>query len=170
MKRAMIAGAVVALAAAGMLRAAPPPSPAASTMVDPAQARSDFIEHCAGCHGVNGRSAPAKLPELYNRVGWFMCTPDSRAYLIRLPNVAHSRIKDDAELADMLNYMIFVVGGDSAPAGTTPITAAEVTRERAHALVSGSLTAERARHVDQAIRTCHAPASLRLQYVGEKKG
>lgn len=172
MKRALMAGGL-ALAVAGGLHAAPPaagPTHAdpAGTMVDPEQAGSDFVEHCAGCHGVKGRSAPAKLPELYHRVGWFMCTPDSRAYLIRLPNVAHSRIRDNAELADMLNYMIFVVGGDSAPPGTRPFTAEEVARERAHALVSGSLTAERARHVEQAIHTCHAPASLRLHYVGEK--
>ncbi|WCT78003.1 cytochrome C [Novosphingobium humi] len=137
---------------------------------DPELARSDFIEHCGGCHGPDGRSAPAALPELRGRVGWLMCTPASRAYLIRLPNIAHSRISDNAELADMLNYMVFVVGGDSAPVGTRPFTAEEVTRERAHPLVSGSLTAERARHVGEAIRQCHAPVSLRLNYPGEKKG
>lgn len=137
---------------------------------DPDLARSDFIEHCGGCHGPDGRSAPAALPELKGRVGWLMCTPASRAYLVRLPNIAHSRITDNAELADMLNYMIFVVGGSSAPLGTRPFTAEEVTRERAHPLISGSLTAERARHVSEAIRQCHAPVSLRLNYPGEKKG
>lgn len=139
-------------------------------MSDSELARSDFIEHCGGCHGPDGRSAPAALPELRGRVGWLMCTPASRAYLLRLPNIAHSRISDNAELADMLNYMVFVVGGDSAPVGTRPFTAEEVTRERAHPLVSGSLTAERARHVGDAIRQCHAPVSLRLNYPGEKKG
>lgn len=161
-------GALLALPlAAASVSAAPDPVMAIS---DPELARSDFIEHCGGCHGPDGRSAPAALPELRGRVGWLMCTPDSRAYLIRLPNIAHSRIKDNAELADMLNYMIFVVGEGSAPVGTKPFTAEEVTRERAHALVSGSLTAERARHVGQAIRQCHAPVSLRLNYVGEKRG
>jgi len=173
MKSVILTGAVV-LAAAGMLHAATPPlkpaSAPANIMVDPELASSDFIEHCAGCHGVGGHSAPANLPELYNRVGWLMCTPESRAYLIHLPNVAHSRIKDNAELADMLNYMVFVVGGASAPAGTKPFTAEEVARERAHPLISGSLTAARAKYVDQAIRKCNAPLSLRLQYVGQKKG
>jgi len=169
MKRLIGAGSVV-LAAAGMVHAAAPLRDPASTMADPAQASSDFIEHCAGCHGVGGHSAPAKLPELHGRVGWMMCTPESRAYLIHLPNVAHSRIKDNAELADLLNYMVFVVGGSSAPAGTQPITAEEVERERAHPLVSGSLTAARAKYVEQAIRKCGAPVSLRLNYVGEKKG
>ena len=145
------------------------PDPARG-MGDPELARSDFIEHCGGCHGPDGRSAPAALPELRGRVGWLMCTPASRAYLIRLPNIAHSRITDNAELADMLNYMIFEVGKGSVPAGTRPFTAEEVARERGHPLVSGSLTAERARHVGEAIRQCHAPVSLRLNYPGEKKG
>jgi methylamine dehydrogenase light chain len=35
---------------------------------DPELARSDFVEHCGGCHGPDGRSAPAALPEL--RAGW----------------------------------------------------------------------------------------------------
>jgi len=154
------------LAAGGALAGAVDP---AKVMVDPEQARSDFIEHCAGCHGVYGNSAPAKLPELEGRVGWLMCTPESRAYLLRLPNVAHSRITDNAELADMLNYMVFIVGGTSAPAGTKPITAQEVASERAHPLISGSLSAERTRHVEAAIKRCGAPKSLLLNYVGEKR-
>lgn len=141
----------------------------ASTMSDPVQARSDFVEHCAGCHGVQGSSAPAKLPELQGRVGWFMCTPASRAYLIRLPNVAHARIEDNQQLADMMNFVVFVLGKDSAPAGTRPFTASEVAYERQFALTSVSLKAERARHAQEAIRTCHAPASLKLHYPGERQ-
>ncbi|RQW45182.1 cytochrome C [Novosphingobium sp. LASN5T] len=141
----------------------------AEVMVDPELARSDYVEHCAGCHGVQGKSAPAPLPELFGRVGWFMCTPQSRAYLLRLPNIAHSRIKDNAELADMMNYVVFVIGAGSVPPGTRPFTGAEVTRERPLVMDSASLTAERARHAADAIRKCRAPASLGLLYPGETK-
>ena len=110
-----------------------PSAPAQQVMEDPNQARVDYIENCGGCHGVNGSTVPAQLPELMGRVGWFMCTPDSRAYLLRLPNVAHSRIHDNAELADLMNYVVFVLGGNSVPAGTRPFTAEEVGRERQHA-------------------------------------
>lgn len=151
---------------AGTASAAQRPDPA-TMMADPEQARSDFVEHCAGCHGVQGSSAPARLPELQGRVGWFMCTPASRAYLIRLPNVAHARIADNQQLADMMNFVVFVLGKDSAPAGTRPFTAEEVGRERQFALTSVSLKAERARHAQDAIRVCHAPASLKLNYPGE---
>ena len=43
-------------------------------------------------------------------------------------------------------------------------TAEEVAHERRFALSAASLTAERARHVETAIRKCHAPASLRQMF------
>src|SRR4051812_14550271 len=78
----------------------PAPRPA---IFDEVQARSDYVENCGGCHGIQGSSAPALVPELKNRVGYFMCDPAARAYLLRLPNVAHSRITDNAQLADLMN-------------------------------------------------------------------
>ncbi|WP_292942296.1 cytochrome C [Novosphingobium sp.] len=138
-------------------------------MADPELAQSDFIEQCAGCHGVRGTTAPAHLPEIKDRVGWFMCTPESRAYLLRLPNVAHSRITDNAQLADLMNYVVFVLGGKSVPAGTKPFTGEEVAHERQFPLTSVSLQAERLRLAKVAIAKCRAPASLRLQYPGSKQ-
>ena len=93
-----------------------------------------------------------------------MCDADARTYLIRLPNIAHSRITDNAELADLLNYVVFDIGGTSAPAASLPFTAEEVTRERPQALTDVSLVALRARLVERIIRKCKAPASLRLLY------
>ncbi len=135
-----------------------------AALTDPELARSDYVEHCAGCHGVQGLSAPAKLPELRGRVGYLMCTDETRAYLLRLPNIAKSRITDNQQLADLLNFMVFALGGESVLAGTTPFTAAEVERERRFALTDASLVAERKRHVATAIRRCGAPASLRELY------
>ncbi|HIQ16507.1 MAG TPA: cytochrome C [Novosphingobium capsulatum] len=137
-----------------------------AVMEDPNQARVDYIENCGGCHGVNGSTVPAQLPELMGRVGWFMCTPESRAYLIRLPNVAHSHLHDNAELADLMNYVVFVLGGNSVPAGTKPFTAQEVGRERLHALSNASLTDERLRHATAAVKQCHAPEDIKLLYPG----
>jgi len=136
----------------------------AGKIADPVQARSDYLENCGGCHGITGNSAPASLPVLRDRVGYFLCTPEARAYLIRLPNIAHSRITDNAELADMLNFVVFDIGGTSAPTQAPPFTEAEVTRERPHVLSDISLKAERARMVEQVIRACHAPKSLRLLF------
>jgi hypothetical protein len=71
--------------------------------------QSDYVEHCSGCHGMQGNSAPAEIPVLRERVGYFMCTPEGRDYLIRLPNVAYSAITDNQQLADMMNFVVFEV-------------------------------------------------------------
>lgn len=135
-----------------------------AAITDPDLAKADYVEHCAGCHGVQGMSAPAKLPELRGRVGYMMCTPATRAYLLRLPNIAKSRLSDNQQLADMLNFMVFGIGGQSVLPGTKPFTAKEVGFERQHALTSASLVAERKRHVETSIRECGAPASFRDFY------
>lgn len=159
-KLALLALTLLGFSAAAATRSAP----LARIIADPALARADYVENCAGCHGVDGRSAPAQLPELRDRVGYFMCTPETRAYLIRLPNVAHSRITDNQQLADLVNFVVFGLGGASARADAAPFSADEVAAERQHVLSSVSLKAERARHVEAAIRTCGAPASLRSLY------
>ena len=64
----------------------------------------------------------------------------------------------------MMNFVVFGLGGGSVPQGSTPFTAEEVAHERRFALSAASLTAERARHVEAAIRKCHAPASLRQMF------
>ncbi len=153
----------------GGVHAAPARADPRTLMSDPDQARLDYVENCGGCHGVTGDTVPAHLPELAGRVGWFMCTPEARAYLLRLPNVAHSRIKDNAELADMMNYVVFVLGGLSAPPGTAPFTGDEVTRERPQALTNTNLSAERLRLANQIVQRCHAPASIRQLYVGQQQ-
>ncbi|RVT41052.1 cytochrome C [Sphingobium algorifonticola] len=158
---ALLAGVVpVVRAISGAL----PERPLPAAITDPVLARSDYLENCGGCHGIHGLSAPAQLPELRNRVGWFMCTPGARAYLVRLPNIAHSRISDNQQLADLLNFVVFGLGGDSVPPGTQPYTAAEVTRERQFALSAASLKKERARYVEEAIRMCRAPVAMRLLF------
>lgn len=170
----LAAAALVLIVAQVPLGAAPPQVPGPvhvdpeTVMTDPVQARLDYIENCGGCHGVNGDTVPAHLPELQGRVGWFMCTPEARAYLLRLPNVAHSRIKDNAELADLMNFVIFVLGEGSVPAGTKPFTAAEVERERPHALTNMNLTNERLRLANQLVQQCHAPDSIKLLYPGSR--
>lgn len=170
MTRAVLTASLALFGAVGIGRAELPPLgvlPAAIT--DPDLARSDYVENCGGCHGVQGSAAPAALPELRGRVGWFLCTPQTRAYLIRLPNVALSRIRDNQQLADMMNFVVFGLGGGSVPQGSVPFTAAEVAHERRFALSSASLTAERARHVETAIRQCHAPTSLRQLFPSKGK-
>lgn len=128
------------------------------------QAQTDYVEHCGGCHGIKGNAAPADLPNLQGRVGWFMCLPEGRDYLMRLPNIARSRITDNEQLADLMNFMVFGLGGKSTPAGARPFAPAEVAEGRTRAFTSVSLIKTRAQIVEKVIRKCGAPASLRLMY------
>lgn len=137
---------------------------------EPNLAQSDYIEHCAGCHGIGGTSAPALVPVLKDRVGYFMCTAEGRDYMVRLPNVTHMRITDPQQIADMMNFMVFRLGGESTAPGTRLYTADEVANGRKNPLTSQSLKKVRADIVNQIVRKCGAPASLRLFYPGQKPG
>ncbi|HET7085678.1 MAG TPA: hypothetical protein VFI23_12955 [Rhizomicrobium sp.] len=131
--------------------------------------QSDYVEHCSGCHGMQGNSAPAEIPVLRDRVGYFMCTRQGREYLIRLPNVAYSAIGNNQELADMMNFVVFGLGGDSAPKGTRPFTAAEVARLRTRPLATQSLIAARAEVVGKMLGSCAVPKSMNFFYDGQEQ-
>jgi hypothetical protein len=129
--------------------------------------QSDYVEHCSGCHGMQGDSAPAEIPVLRGRVGYFLCTQEGREYLIRLPNVAYSAITDDQELADMMNFVVFGLGGNSAPKTAKPYTAGEVARLRARALATQSLIAVRSEVVGKMVGSCRVPESMNYFYDGQ---
>ena len=131
--------------------------------------QSDYVEHCSGCHGMQGDSAPAEIPVLRDRVGYFMCTKEGREYLIRLPNVAYSAITDDQELADMMNFIVFGLGGNSAPKGARPYTAPEVARLRTQALATQSLIAARTEVVGKMMGSCKVPKSMNYFYDGQEQ-
>ena len=131
--------------------------------------QSDYVEHCSGCHGMQGDSAPAEIPVLRDRIGYFMCTQEGREYLIRLPNVAYSAIADNQELADMMNFVVFGLGGASAPKGTKPFTAAEIAKLRTRALATESLIDARAEIVKGMIGRCSVPRSINYFYDGQEQ-
>jgi mono/diheme cytochrome c family protein len=126
-----------------------------------AWARGAFLERCGGCHGLDGKSAAALVPDLRDQVGYFLCTPEGRAYIGRLPNVAFSGVSDQ-QLAEMVNYTVFQIGGSSAPAKAKPYTAAEVGRLRRRPLTATDLVAQRARVAEAVIRSCPAAEGLRV--------
>ena len=120
----------------------------------------DYILACAGCHGIQGLSNPNLVPSLQGLVGYFLELPEGRAYLSRLPNVAFSTLSDE-RLAAVLNYMVFEIGGASAPVGTRPYVAAEVGEWRKQPLTEVRLSAYRRQLVETLIRRYRAPVTLR---------
>jgi hypothetical protein len=149
--RLVLVAAAAVVVAVGASTVATPSTPARQTVLTSAQ--SDYIEHCGGCHGIQGRSFPARVPQLRDKVGYFLCNERSRRYLLQLPNVALSPT-DDAQLADIMNFVVFGLGGASARPGARPFTAEEVAATRHQPLATTSLVKMRAELVHEVIRDC----------------
>ncbi len=129
---------VMAGAVAGEAPAAAPPvaGPAAAANAAPGAdalwqaARADYVLQCAGCHRVDGRgSTPHGIPDFRNSVGAFTHLPAGREYLIRVPGAAYSQLSN-AELANVLNWLLHTFSPAQLPAGFSPYTESEVAAAR----------------------------------------
>lgn len=120
-------------------------------------ARAAYLLGCGGCHGENGRSNPAVVPDLAGQVGFFLCTSEGRDYLIRLPNVAFANMSSE-KLAELVNFMVFDLGGASVPAKSRPYDAAEIDRLRRAPFRMTDFLANRAKVLDGVVRACPAAA------------
>jgi mono/diheme cytochrome c family protein len=123
-------------------------------------AQGDYLLNCGGCHGFQGISNAKLVPSLKDLVGYYLWIPEGRAYLPRLPNVAFSTLNDE-KLAAVLNYVVFELGGNSAPAAAKPYGAAEVGRWRKQPLNEVVLSQYRLQLVERLINNHQAPANLR---------
>lgn len=130
--------------------------------------RVEYLLSCGGCHGLQGVSNSRLVPDLSDQVGFFLRLPEGRRYLARLPNVAFS-MTTDRQLAAILNYVVFTLGGSSAPRDARRYTASEVSRLRRQPLTEVSLVRLRRRLVKTLIGRCHAPPEL-LRYSEEGYG
>jgi mono/diheme cytochrome c family protein len=95
-----------------------------------AEARyGDYLLHCSGCHGRDGRGIPAKgIPDLHE--AWmFSGTAEGRRYLVQVPGIATSRL-DDAGAAAMLNYVLAAWSDGHLPDGFVAFTGDEVAASR----------------------------------------
>ena len=122
--------------------------------------RSNYLLSCGGCHGLNGVSNSRLVPDLKDRVGFFLNLPEGRSYVVRLPNVAFS-LTTDVALTDLLNYVVFTLGGASVPKGTKRYTLSEVSHLRRKPLTEVSLAQKRQQMVRILINQYHATTDLR---------
>ena len=87
-----------------------------------------YAANCAGCHGQSGRSV-GEIPTLVDRIGYFARIPEGRAYLVQVPNVAMSAVRDE-DLAEMLNWLLTTYSAAQIPSDFRAYTGAEVTELR----------------------------------------
>lgn len=131
--------------------AVPDAVPGATTL---SHTQSVYLSHCGGCHGIEGISGPTFVPTLRNSVGSFACTDEGRAYLVRVPGVSMSLIRDDQTLADVMNFVLVTLGGSSTPPGFKPYTAAEVHDWRQHPLSGPDFMSQRAHVLERSLAAC----------------
>ena len=96
-------------------------------------AESLYIEHCSGCHGLQGDGGGelSGVPDFRGLVGAFAGIDAGRTYLLHVPGVANATISSN-DIAQVLNYVMARWGGKSLPADYRPFTAAEVIERRSY--------------------------------------
>ncbi|SAK71879.1 cytochrome c, class I [Caballeronia hypogeia] len=106
---------------------------------DAARARQDWVLNCMGCHTADGSGIPGKVPPLRNSLGHFVSLPEGRQFVMSVPGASNSAL-NDAELANVLNWLLTTMNADSRPASFKPYTADEVAAHRRPALTDVART------------------------------
>ena len=90
--------------------------------------------NCMGCHLADGSGAAGKVPSLRGALVPLSLTDAGRRYLVQVPGAAQSALSD-AELAQVLNWMVQNLSAPPPPARVARFTGEEVARYRATPLV-----------------------------------
>ncbi|SAL80163.1 cytochrome c, class I [Caballeronia peredens] len=101
--------------------------------VDAARARQGWVLNCMGCHTADGSGIPGKVPALRESLGHFVALPEGRQFVMRVPGASNSAL-NDAELANVLNWLLATMNEKSRPASFKPYTAEEIAAHRRPAL------------------------------------
>ena len=98
-----------------------------------AKAREAWTLNCMGCHTGDAHAIPGKVPPLAGELGHLVRLPQGREFVMRVPGASNSALSD-AELANVLNWLIDTKNADTRPADFRPYTAQEIAARRRPAL------------------------------------
>ena len=93
-----------------------------------------YTLNCWGCHKPRAEGIPGTVPRLADSMGDFLRVPGGREYLVEVPGVAASALSN-AEIAEVLNWLLVTFNKAEMPPGFRPYTAAEIARYRPHQLI-----------------------------------
>ena len=95
------------------------------------RARVNYMLNCQGCHGPQGAGTPdGAVPRMRGVVAKFLELPEGRDFLVRVPGSANSALSN-AQLAEVLNWMLWTISRQTVPEDFLPYTAQEVQALRA---------------------------------------
>lgn len=92
------------------------------------RAKFNYQMFCQGCHTPDGTGGKS-VPKIKNYIGYFLQNQVAREYLVRVPGSANSSLNDE-QLAEVLNWMIIELGGESVPKSVQYYTTNEVAKLR----------------------------------------
>lgn len=96
----------------------------------PAQARTLYVLHCAGCHSMDGSGVPDKgVPSMRGTLGRYLQVPEGRAFLVQVPGVLNAGLTDP-QIAAITNWALVEFSAGTLPAAWAPYTAQEVAQAR----------------------------------------
>lgn len=99
---------------------------AANGIANENRARINYMLNCQGCHGPDAQgSEAADVPRMKNYVGHFLRVPGGREYLVQVPGSANAAV-NDAQLAELLNWILLTMSPEQIPASFVPYSEAEV--------------------------------------------
>ena len=129
-------------AGAQVLGRQPPPRASAESWSTAHSARSLFVVHCAGCHGMDGAGSDlGRVPDMRG-MGHFLRVAGGREFLIQVPGVLGSGLNDE-QVASVTNWLLAGVAAASVPEGHRPYAAAEVRAARANPPLDVAATRQR---------------------------
>jgi len=100
---------------------------------DARRAWQNWTMNCQGCHRVDGTGSAGTAPGLAGTVAKFVRVSGGREYLGRVPGVATSPLSN-ADLAEVVNWMLWRFDQQHLPTTFQPFTAAEIGELRAQPL------------------------------------
>ena len=104
------------------------------TQAEEQRARVNYLLNCAGCHLPDGHGSTGTVPDFREYLGQFAQHPASRSFIARVPGAAGSPL-NDAELAEVLNWILVIMNGEQLRPDFEPYTAVEVGRYRRDTLI-----------------------------------
>ena len=124
------AAACLSMLGAGWNARAQAPAPSAAEnapagVENPQRAWQHWTLNCQGCHRPDGTGSAGTTPSLKDTVGRFLSVPGGREYLGRVPGVATSPLSN-ADLSELMNWMLWRFDKEHVPANFQPYTAAEI--------------------------------------------
>jgi mono/diheme cytochrome c family protein len=140
MRARRLALAALALCGAAAFAIGAAPVPPAGVGYDPAEAAGpgvgdmrrawqNWTLNCQGCHRADGSGSEGAAPRLAGSVARFLRVTGGREYLGQVPGVASSPLSS-ADLAEVVNWMLWRFDRAHVPAPFQPYTAEEIGRLR----------------------------------------